>query len=302
MTLTTREWWTALHGMFLGTAFLLSFTGSAAILWNLRSEWTTPAGRVGAFRLLIAGTWSMAILAWLAVSVGTFVIYPWYRTAAPKGSTAGALAAYPKALLISKPETRRWHEFGMVNGRNMSAGSRRSLPRASRRSPRIFAERLQAKSIFARRCLFFSSQPSSQPPLPDCSVHSLTRWPRSDKARQGDAVTNPSDLSAEAQNGAAWAALLSAGIGGLGFGILTDISECSPSASKLLLKVYPPAGSLSGVAVCSVLVWIAVWMALHARWHRRQIHHQRTMVVVIVLLTLAALVTTFPPFYESMGG
>ena len=113
MTLTTRELWTALHGMLLGAGFLLAFTGSAVSLWSLRPEWTTPAGRVAGARNMIIGSWTMALMAWLTVSIGTFVIYPWYRAAPPLGSTSSALATYPKALLISKPETADWHEFGM---------------------------------------------------------------------------------------------------------------------------------------------------------------------------------------------
>jgi hypothetical protein len=113
MTLTMREFWTALHGMVLGAGFLLAFTGSAASLWLLRSEWTTPAGRVSGARFLVAGSWTMALLAWLAVSVGTFVVYPWYRAVPPKGATPALLAQYPKALLISRPQTQDWHEFGM---------------------------------------------------------------------------------------------------------------------------------------------------------------------------------------------
>jgi hypothetical protein len=113
MTLTTREFWTAFHGMILGAAFLLAFTGSAVSLWNLRSEWTTTEGRDGTTRTLLIGAWTMAVLAWLTVSLGTFVIYPWYRAAPPKGTPSAMLDSYPKALLISKPQTTGWHEFGM---------------------------------------------------------------------------------------------------------------------------------------------------------------------------------------------
>jgi hypothetical protein len=113
MTLTTREWWTALHGMFLGAVFLLVFSGCAASLWSLRSEWTTPPGRAGAARILVGSSWAMAILAWLTVSIGTFVIYPWYRAAPPSGTHSAMLAGYPKALLISQKKTAGWHQFGM---------------------------------------------------------------------------------------------------------------------------------------------------------------------------------------------
>jgi hypothetical protein len=113
MSLTTREWWTALHGMFLGAAFLLAFTGAAASLWTLRSEWKTPAGKDATARVLIASCWAMALLAWMTVVVGTFVIYPWYRATPPAGTKAAMLSQYPKSLLIAQPGTARWHQFGM---------------------------------------------------------------------------------------------------------------------------------------------------------------------------------------------
>ena len=113
MTLTSREFWTALHGMLLGAAFLLAFTGAAVSLWTLRSEWTTSAGRIAGVRCLIVGAGSMALLAWLTVLVGTFVIYPWYRAKPPAGTAPAALASYPKFLLMSSPKTEDWHEFGM---------------------------------------------------------------------------------------------------------------------------------------------------------------------------------------------
>jgi hypothetical protein len=109
-------------------------------------------------------------------------------------------------------------------------------------------------------------------------------------------------LTEPTKNGSAWAALLAAGIGGFAFGILTDISECSTGASKFLQRCYPPAGSLSGVAVYAVLIWMLVWIALHLRWNNRQIQNQRLLMAGIILLMLAAFITTFPPFYELIGG
>jgi hypothetical protein len=113
MTLTTREFWTALHGMLLGAAFLLAFTGCAVSLWSLRSHWMTAAGRAGAVRCLLIGSWSMALLAWMTVSVGTFVVYPWYRAKPPAGTATSSLIHYPRSLLMSTPKTEDWHEVGM---------------------------------------------------------------------------------------------------------------------------------------------------------------------------------------------
>lgn len=54
---------------------------------------------------------AMAALAWLTVLSGTYVIYPWYRAAAPAGTTK--LSAFPRALLLASPATRVWHSLGM---------------------------------------------------------------------------------------------------------------------------------------------------------------------------------------------
>ncbi len=79
MSLTDRELWTAIHGMGLGAIFLLAFTGGMAGLWSLRPELTTPAGVRDRVRRLIAGTWIMAVVAWLTVISGTHKVCPGYR-------------------------------------------------------------------------------------------------------------------------------------------------------------------------------------------------------------------------------
>ena len=80
MTLTGRELWLVLHGMGLGATFLLAYAGGLAGLWSLRPEWVTVAGLQERSRRLTAGTWIMAIVAWLTVITGTYVVYPLYRT------------------------------------------------------------------------------------------------------------------------------------------------------------------------------------------------------------------------------
>jgi hypothetical protein len=102
-------------------------------------------------------------------------------------------------------------------------------------------------------------------------------------------------------NGAAWATLLAAGLGGFAFGLITDLSECSARVAKLLAW-YRPAGALSGVVICAIIVWLGIWAALHTRWNGKRLEAQGTLIAIISLLALAAVVTTFPPFYEMLGG
>jgi hypothetical protein len=102
-------------------------------------------------------------------------------------------------------------------------------------------------------------------------------------------------------NGSAWAALLAASMGGLGFAIATDISECSARAAKALLW-YRPAGSLSGVAGAAIVTWIVTWGALYLLWRKRRLASQGLLLGVTITIGLLALVATFPPLYGLFGG
>jgi hypothetical protein len=112
LSLTDRELWTAIHGMVLGALFLLAFTGGLAGLYGLRHDWLTHAGLLADLRRLVAGTWIMAILAWLTVIVGTWVVYPWYRAEPPEGAQVD-LRRYPKMYLTEHQNLAAWHNFGM---------------------------------------------------------------------------------------------------------------------------------------------------------------------------------------------
>lgn len=104
MSVSVRELWTVLHGLVFGSVFLLAFAGGLAGLYSLRAEWVTVAGIRERLRRLLAGTWLMAIAAWVTVWSGTYVVYPWYRAAIPES---------PQSILLASPATRLWHTFGM---------------------------------------------------------------------------------------------------------------------------------------------------------------------------------------------
>lgn len=117
MELTERELYTVLHGLVLGTFFLLAFGGGLAGLYSLRGRLLTPEGVQERTPRLLIGTWVMAIVAWLTVITGTFIAYPWYRAAPPEGIDRAvqseALSAYPRYWLLASENTAQWHEFGM---------------------------------------------------------------------------------------------------------------------------------------------------------------------------------------------
>ncbi|MEE9178046.1 MAG: hypothetical protein V3U46_06415, partial [Acidimicrobiia bacterium] len=79
MELTSRETWTIVHGLALGTLFLLAFGGGLAGLWSLRPGLVTTTGIKERIRRLYVGSSVMAAVAWLTVITGTWVVYPWYR-------------------------------------------------------------------------------------------------------------------------------------------------------------------------------------------------------------------------------
>jgi hypothetical protein len=104
MHLTGREWWAVVHGMGLGALFLLAFAGGLAGLYSLRPGLLTERGLVERTRRLKVGTWAMAVVAWLTVLTGTWIVYPWYRDVAPDS---------PKSRLLADPSTADWHNFAM---------------------------------------------------------------------------------------------------------------------------------------------------------------------------------------------
>jgi len=111
MQLTERELWAVIHGLLLGTLFLLAFGGGLAGLWSLRVRLLTAEGMAERSPRLLIGTWVMAIVAWLTVFTGTWIVYPWYRAAPPEGTTD--LTDFPRSLLLADEATAQWHEFGM---------------------------------------------------------------------------------------------------------------------------------------------------------------------------------------------
>jgi hypothetical protein len=125
MELNTREAWTVIHGLVLGTLFLLAFAGGLAGLWSLRPGLITTAGVKERMTRLYWGTWVMAAAAWATVITGTWIVYPWYRanlSAVGDDRYAGCTGAIlpsetcsPREFLLSdvSGQTETWHELGM---------------------------------------------------------------------------------------------------------------------------------------------------------------------------------------------
>jgi hypothetical protein len=125
MELNSRELWTVIHGLVLGTLFLLAFAGGMAGLWSLRPGLLTTAGIKERMTRLYVGVWVMAAAAWGAVITGTWIVYPWYRvnlSTVGEDAYAGCVDAIlpsatcsPRDFLKSDVSgaTAEWHAFGM---------------------------------------------------------------------------------------------------------------------------------------------------------------------------------------------
>ncbi len=113
MHLTNREWWGIIHGMGLGALFLLAFAGGLAGLYSLRPGLLTEQGIIERVRRLRVGTWGMAIVAWLTVFTGSWIVYPWYRADTGTCATSVGPGCGAKFTLLSNPGTADWHNFAM---------------------------------------------------------------------------------------------------------------------------------------------------------------------------------------------
>jgi hypothetical protein len=105
LQLTTREIWALVHGMAIGGPFLLAFTGALVALVGLRSDELTATGIRARVVQLRIGASVLAVMAWVIVLLGVWVLLPWYSEDTPDS---------PRSVLLSDPSTRQWHEFADV--------------------------------------------------------------------------------------------------------------------------------------------------------------------------------------------
>jgi hypothetical protein len=103
--------------MGFGALYLLAFAGGLAGIYSLRPELITVEGISERVRRLRWGTVLMAVLVWLTVIVGTYIVYPGYRAAPPEAVDrtvqSDELSQYPRYWLLANEETAQYHELGM---------------------------------------------------------------------------------------------------------------------------------------------------------------------------------------------
>jgi hypothetical protein len=111
MEITARALWTLIHGMGFGALYLMACSGALVELYRRYSPHAPAAIFASDERFLRIYLVVMAVVAWVTVLTGAYVLYPWYRAAAPAGTID--LTAYPQRLLLSNPSTIGWHSIGM---------------------------------------------------------------------------------------------------------------------------------------------------------------------------------------------
>jgi len=111
MEMTARELWTLVHGMGFGALYLMACPAAIVELYRRYKPGTLHPIEIADETFL--GRWLlvMAVLAWITVLTGTYVIYPWYRALPPAG--VHVLNGFPQALLKSYRATIGWHSIGM---------------------------------------------------------------------------------------------------------------------------------------------------------------------------------------------
>ncbi|HKV24249.1 MAG TPA: hypothetical protein VJN93_06620 [Candidatus Acidoferrum sp.] len=111
MQVSPRALITAIHGLLFGGFFLLAVFGVVVEL--IRSAFASETSELTNSGRFLASLylWMTAFLAWAAVALGTYFVYPLYRAVPPPGTTD--LASFPQALLLASNTTSGWHRLAM---------------------------------------------------------------------------------------------------------------------------------------------------------------------------------------------
>ena len=97
-------------------------------------------------------------------------------------------------------------------------------------------------------------------------------------------------------NGAGAAAILAAGIGAFLLAVLAILGDQYALIGSAMI-FWKPTGPLSGVTTCAIVLWLAAWAVLHARWRNRNVELAKINAAAFILLVLGFLLT-FPPIAD----
>ncbi|HUV68154.1 MAG TPA: hypothetical protein VMW15_00730 [Terracidiphilus sp.] len=111
MEITEHSFLTLIHGMGFGALYLLACSGAIVELYRRYAPSCQTQIEVRDERFLGTYLIVMAVLAWLTVLSGAYIVYPWYRAVPPPGTAD--LTGFPQRLLMASPSTIGWHSIGM---------------------------------------------------------------------------------------------------------------------------------------------------------------------------------------------
>lgn len=116
MLFTERSIWTMVHGIGLGGGALVGLAAALFYLYAARPADGAVRPETGA-PAFVALTLLTSVTLWLAVLVGTYIVFPPYRATPPSGVTD--LAGFPRALVLASPGTAWLHAFAMESKEHM---------------------------------------------------------------------------------------------------------------------------------------------------------------------------------------
>lgn len=116
MLFSERSIWTMVHGIGLGGAALLGLGAALFYLYAARPA-PDPGGDDTGSRAFATVTVFSAVMLWLTVIVGTYIIFPPYRATPLPGTTD--LSHFPRALVLANPSTTWLHAFAMETKEHM---------------------------------------------------------------------------------------------------------------------------------------------------------------------------------------
>ena len=98
------------HGIGLGGGALLGLAAALFYLYAARPAPLSTDAETGS-RAFATVTVFTAVMLWLTVIVGTYIIFPPYRLTPPAGTSD--LSQFPRALILASPNTAWLHAFAM---------------------------------------------------------------------------------------------------------------------------------------------------------------------------------------------
>ena len=112
---TGRSLWAMVHGIGLGGAAMMGL--AAALFYLYAARVSAGSERRAESRALARLTVFTAVVLWLTVLVGTYIVFPPYRLTPPAG--LADLSQFPRALVLANPNTAWLHTFAMESKEHM---------------------------------------------------------------------------------------------------------------------------------------------------------------------------------------